>query len=246
MNPAESQIDLAIQPLEALPHPTCGVALTGLVERLREKDLALVGHSHRVAFFADLLAHRLRLPEDEVERVRTAAFLHDIGKLGVSREILLKPGKLEAGQVREMRRHPVLGTRMLQDLPLPRDVVFGVLHHHEWWDGSGYPNGLVGERIPLVARIIGVCDAFDSMDSDRPYRRALPRPAVLEEFRNFAGRQFEPALVTQFLRILETGVCDPPVPFHFETDGPPRGVETPAPGVPLPGLGSAGHRALLH
>ena len=205
------QLDLALTPFEALQRPARAVDLAGVTECLREKDPALLDHSHRVAFFADLLAQRLQLPEGMVGQVRTGAFLHDVGKLGVAHGILLKPGQLDASQLREMRRHPVLGARMLRDLSLPRGVVAGVLHHHEWWDGSGYPDGLSAGQIPLAARIITVCDAFDSMNSHRPYRRALSRQTIFDEFQSFTGRQFEPYLVDAFLRILETGVCDPPL-----------------------------------
>lgn len=223
-----AHFDIAIRTPEALQATTRRLPLGSLVESLRDKDLALVGHSHRVAFYADLLAHRLRLPEEEVGQVRVAAFLHDIGKLGVDRDILLKPAKLESTEVRAMRRHPALGARILQDLSLSGSVISGVLHHHEWWEGSGYPLGLARNRIPRASRIIAVCDAFDSMDNHRPYRRALPRSASIEELQKFSGRQFEPVLVSEFLHILETGVCDPPLPFRVEADGAPDAEETPA------------------
>jgi len=246
MTRIDSQLDLAIEARKDEGPRLREMVLEGLVGSLREKDLALVGHSHRVAFFADLLAHRLQLPDAEVERVRAAAFLHDFGKLGVSREILLKPGKLDRSQLHQMRRHPELGARTLQDLELPPSVVSGVLHHHEWWDGSGYPHGLAGERIPLSARIIAVCDAFDSMNSNRAYRKALPRVAVLEELKNFSGRQFEPALVGEFLLILDTGVCDPPLPFHSALGDEAQPATSAVPGTGLPQLGPGGSRTLLH
>jgi len=212
MNRLARSFELGIQAIEVLQPRLREMALGGLVERLRQKDHSLVGHSHRVTFFADLLAHRLQLPPEEIETVRSAAFLHDIGKLEVAREILLKPGKLDADQHRAMRQHPALGLRILRDLSLPQRVLSGILHHHEWWNGSGYPHGLSAQAIPLPARIIAVCDAFDSMSSDRVYRRARSRTAIVDEFRRFSGIQFEASLVREFLLILDTGVCDAPLP----------------------------------
>ncbi len=179
-----------------------------LAETLETKDRFMRGHARRVAFYASLMAHRLCLSAEDHEHVRIAAFLHDLGKVGVSTQLLVRPGALTPSERAEVERHPHLGSRLLRPLDLPPAVEAGVRHHHEWWDGTGYPDGLAAEEIPLTARIIGVADAFDAMSCDRPYRRALRRVVVIEELRRFSATQFDPALVKEFLAILETGVCD--------------------------------------
>ena len=166
------------------------------------------GHARRVAFFASLLAQRLCLSAEEHQRVRIAAFLHDLGKVGVPTELLLRPDELDDAERARIEMHPAIGARLIQPLDLPATITSAIRHHHEWWNGTGYPDGLSGEEIPLAARIIGVADAVDAMSSDRPYRKALRRDLVLDGLRRFSGVQFDPNLAKEFLAILETGVCD--------------------------------------
>ena len=179
-----------------------------LAETIETKDRFMRGHARRVAFYTGLLAERLGLAPEEREGLRVSAFLHDLGKVGVPTDLLLRPGALEPGERRIVEQHPVIGARLLAPLDLPSGTSLALRHHHEWWDGSGYPDGIAGERIPLVARIIGVADAFDAMTCDRPYRRALPRQVVVAELRRFAGIQFDPDIAKEFLACLESGLCD--------------------------------------
>lgn len=163
------------------------------------------GHARRTAFYAALLADRLCLSAEEQEHVRIAGFLHDIGKVGVPSELLLRPGALDPRERRLMERHPEMGARLVEPLGLPSEIVSAVRHHHEWWDGRGYGNGLFGEQIPLAARIVSLVDAYDAMSCDRPYRAALSPDLVRREIEHYAGVQFDPALAKEFLRLLESG-----------------------------------------
>jgi HD-GYP domain-containing protein (c-di-GMP phosphodiesterase class II) len=140
--------------------------------------------------------------------VRIAAFLHDIGKVGVPTDLLLREGALAKTEREVVEQHPEIGSRLLKPLAIPSSVATAIRHHHEWWDGTGYPDGLSGEEIPLIGRIIAVTDAFDTMSCDRPYRAALDRNVICGELRRFSGVQFDPDLAKEFLRILDTGICD--------------------------------------
>jgi response regulator RpfG family c-di-GMP phosphodiesterase len=179
-----------------------------LAETIETKDRFMRGHARRVAFYAGLIADRLDLGVEIQERVRISAFLHDLGKVGVPTDLLLRAGALEPGEREIVERHPVIGAHLLKPLDLPYVIPVAIRHHHEWWDGSGYPDGLAGEEIPLEARIIAVADAFDAMTCDRPYRQALRREVVIAEFKRYAGIQFDPTLSRIFLEILEQGVAD--------------------------------------
>ena len=177
-----------------------------LAETIEAKDPYMRGHGRRVASYADLLAERIGLGGAARQRLRVAAFLHDLGKVGVPTDLLVRPGALAAAERAVVEQHPVLGARLVAPLDLPSEITLALRHHHEWWDGGGYPDGLAGGEIPVDARIVGVVDAFDAMTSDRPYRRALPRQVAAAEIRRFAGRQFDPHLANEFLAALD---CDP-------------------------------------
>ena len=179
-----------------------------LAETIESKDRTLRGHARRVAFYSGLVAERTGLAAEERETLRLAAFLHDVGKVGVPTDLLLRPGALEPKERRIVEQHPVIGARLLAPLDVPAGVALALRHHHEWWDGRGYPDGIAAERIPLLARIIGVADAFDAMTSDRPYRRALGRELATAELRRCAGVQFDPEIAQEFLACLEAGRCD--------------------------------------
>jgi response regulator RpfG family c-di-GMP phosphodiesterase len=197
-----------------------------LAETIETKDRFMRGHARRVAFYASLIAERLELPAEIQERVRIAAFLHDLGKVGVPTDLLLRAGALEPAERLLVERHPVIGAHLLKPLDLPSIVSVTVRHHHEWWDGSGYPDGLAGEEIPFEARIVAVADAFDAMSCDRPYRQALRRDVVVAEFKRYATVQFDPAIAAVFLEILAEGGCDGDLAQVAETL--PAGDETPA------------------
>ncbi len=179
-----------------------------LAETIEVKDRYMRGHARRVAFYASLLADRLDLNPTELEHIRLSAFLHDLGKVGVPTDLLLRAGALDATERALVEQHPVIGARLIKPLMIPTAISSAIRHHHEWWDGSGYPDGQSGDQIPLAARIIGIVDAFDAMSSDRPYRKALSREVVCDELRRFSGIQFDPELAKQFLFVLESGACD--------------------------------------
>jgi response regulator RpfG family c-di-GMP phosphodiesterase len=179
-----------------------------LAETIETKDRFMRGHARRVALYAGLLADRLCLSAKDHEHVRIAAFLHDLGKVGVPTDLLLRAGALDVKERHLVEQHPEIGARLLKPLDIPAAIPLAIRHHHEWWDGSGYPDGLSGEEIPLSARIIGVADAFDAMSCDRPYRRALDRRVITDEFQRFSGTQFDPNLAKEMLLLLETGVWD--------------------------------------
>jgi putative nucleotidyltransferase with HDIG domain len=163
------------------------------------------GHARRTAYYAGLLADRLGLPARDREHIRISGFLHDIGKIGVPTDVLMRPTTLTAKERRLIERHPEIGARLVEPLGIATEISAVIRHHHEWWDGRGYPDGLYGEQIPLVARIVSMADVYDGMSSSRPYRPALSPEEVRGEFRRGAGAQFDPSLVKEYLRVLESG-----------------------------------------
>jgi putative nucleotidyltransferase with HDIG domain len=192
------------------------------------------GHARRTAFYAGLLADRLCLSASDREHIRLAGFLHDIGKIGVPTDLLMRPGTLTAKERRLIERHPEIGARLVEPLGIDTEISSVIRHHHEWWDGRGYCDGLYGKQIPLLARIVAMADAFDGMSSSRPYRPALSPEQVRAEFRRGAGSQFDPSLVKEFLLVLDSG--DPA--FHTLADAV-SGPGLPGP-PPLPSVRPAG------
>ncbi len=175
--------------------------LRALSSAIDAKDPYTCGHSERVAMLSARLAREMGLPEDQVERIHIAGVVHDVGKIGVPEAILCKKGRLTDEEFDAIKQHPGIGYNIIKEIPMLGDVLPGVLYHHERWDGRGYPQGLAGEDIPLMARIIGICDTFDAMSSNRSYRPALKREDVLAEIHRCAGSQFDPSLVEPFMRI---------------------------------------------
>ncbi len=188
--------------------------LQGLVLAIDRKDRYTKMHSEDVATYALFLAERLGLPEDERTTLRTSALLHDIGKIGVPDDILRKPGKLTPREMEILKQHVALGDLIVRDLPNIENVRAGVRFHHERWDGHGYLLGLAGDNIPLVARILGVADAFSAMTTTRPYRKALSIEAALDELRSVAAEQLDPDLVAAFVLGMES---DPEAPLPSDT-----------------------------
>ncbi|HYX87805.1 MAG TPA: diguanylate cyclase [Gaiellaceae bacterium] len=172
-------------------------AAASLARAVDARDVYTGSHSQRVADLAARTARRLGLPDEDVELTRLAASLHDLGKLAVPEEILRKPGPLTEPERMVLARHPQIGFRMLESLGVD-PVAEWVLHHHERWDGSGYPDGLPGDQIPLGARIIFVADAYDAMTSERVYRRRVAPAEAIAELERCAGTQFDPEIVTAF------------------------------------------------
>jgi GAF domain-containing protein len=168
-----------------------------LVVTLETKDAYTSGHSQRVTDYADAIGRQLALPAGELSLLRYAAQLHDIGKIGITEEILHKPGPLDDGEWQVIRSHPVVSERIIQPLDFLATVKGVVRHHHERWDGQGYPDGIRGDRIPLLVRILGVADAYDAMTSPRPYRcRPLNHVEAMDEIARSMGTQFDPQVVT--------------------------------------------------
>src|SRR5688500_8943944 len=174
--------------------------LHSLTSAVDAKDAYTCGHSERVALLSRHLAQQAKLPDHDVERIYMAGLLHDVGKIGVPEAVLQKTGKLTVEEFEQMKKHPEIGARILHDIKQIEDILPGVLHHHERYDGKGYPAGLAGDNIPLMGRILCLADCFDAMTSNRTDRKALPLEVALTEIRRCSGTQFDPALTDAFLR----------------------------------------------
>ncbi len=173
--------------------------LTSFSDALEARDPYLQGHSTRVTAFAEGLARLLGWRRSELEALRLGGSLHDVGKIAVDAGILRKPGPLTEAELAHIRTHPVAGARLIEGVADLVPALPYVLHHHERWDGKGYPHGKAADQIPVEARLLGVADAFDAMTSHRPYRRALTVERALAEVERCAGTQFDPTLARTFV-----------------------------------------------
>lgn len=191
------QIRMAMEDLNLAYNHT----LTALVRALDAREKETGSHSERVMTYTLLLGEAMGVPEQDLSVMARGALLHDIGKVGISDNILLKPAKLDEREWMEMMRHPQLGYEILSGIKFLKGPAEMVLAHHERFDGSGYPKGLSRSGIPLGARIFSLVDTLDAMTSDRPYRKALPFEAVTSEVRRCRGTQFDPEIVDIFLSI---------------------------------------------
>ncbi|HTP10219.1 MAG TPA: diguanylate cyclase [Anaerolineae bacterium] len=174
-----------------------------LAKIIDARDPYVSSHTTKVADYAVAIAGELGLPTGRVESIRQAALLHDIGKIGVSEHILNKPAKLSSEEYQIVKIHTSLGAELLETCQSLRHLAPIVQHHHEWWNGTGYPDNLLGEAIPLESRILAVCDAVEAMASDRPYSRARSLDEIIAELRRCAGTQFDPNIVEKFVRVTE-------------------------------------------
>jgi response regulator RpfG family c-di-GMP phosphodiesterase len=177
--------------------------IIGFAHALEESDRYTRGHSERVATYARLIAMGLKMSGPEIDVVVKVGLMHDVGKIGVRNDKLNKPGKLTPEELAMFRSHPAKGKRILEPIPFMRDIVPGCYCHHEAWDGSGYPQGLMGDNIPLIGRIVAIADAYDAMTSDRAYRKALPHEIACGEIERCMGAQFDPEIVPVFLAQIE-------------------------------------------
>lgn len=171
-----------------------------LAEAIDAKDPYTRGHSDRVKRMSLAIARKMGFSEEKLENLEYGALLHDIGKIGIKDEILQKQGKLSEGEYEYIREHPLIGVKIVEGVEFFKDKIPMIRHHHEFYDGCGYPDGLKGEAIPLEARIISLPDAFDAMTSARPHRGVLPLQDVLAELERCRGRQFDPQILEIFLR----------------------------------------------
>ncbi|MHB1391407.1 MAG: HD domain-containing phosphohydrolase [Thermoleophilia bacterium] len=178
--------------------------IRSLAETIDAKDAYTRGHSERVSLYGEAIARNLGLKGNELQTIRYAGYLHDVGKIGIPDAILTKPGKLTMEEFRVIKKHPVLSERILKPVSFPFPVQSIVRHHHERFDGSGYPDGLAGEEIPLGARILFVADAYEAMTSDRPYRQALSTRTAVDELEKNKSSQFDPRIVHAFKNIIKS------------------------------------------
>ena len=179
------------------------VAVQSLANAVDARDNALANHSSRVSYYSAAIARELGLGEELIGDIQIVGALHDLGKIGIPDGMLAKRGPLTRREWGIMRLHPVYGYEILRPVPVSEQIKLGVRHSHERWDGEGYPDGLAGEQIPIIARIVAVADAYEALTTDRPYRRALSPEESLEEIKACSGTQFDPRAVAAFARVLQ-------------------------------------------
>jgi len=167
------------------------------------RDPYVGGHAAQVAVYAVAIATEMGLPPERIELVRESAYLHDIGKLSIPEVILHKPGRLTRTEYEFVKKHSDIGADLLTSTQGLQHLAQFIRHHHERWDGGGYPAGLAGEEIPLESRILNLCDSVETMASDRPYHRAMSYVAIMDEVRRCAGTQFDPAVAEAFIRLIQ-------------------------------------------
>jgi putative two-component system response regulator len=189
-----------------------------LIETLEKKDPYARGHSSRVNYYSNLIAQQLNLTPLEKEELQMGTYLHDIGKLGISQQIIQNRNKYTPDEAAALKRHPEIGVNLIEPLSPSPNVLSVIRHHHEFYDGSGYPDGFKGKEIPLLARIVGIADAFDSMTCDYPYeyRKTLSLEEAGTELQRFSGKQFDPDIVKVLTQIIrddkEKLVLKPAIP----------------------------------
>jgi putative two-component system response regulator len=180
-------------------------SLSMLANAIEVRSKYTRGHVERVTAYAQALSAELGLQGKRLEILRYGAILHDIGKIHVRESILIKKGRLTEEEWAEIRQHPIIGAELIKDIPYLAPAIPVILHHHERWDGTGYPYRLKGERIPLEARIVSVADGFDAMTTERPYHPAFSLPDAYREIRRSSGSQYDPKVVVSFLKSWEKG-----------------------------------------
>ncbi|HEX8846692.1 MAG TPA: HD domain-containing phosphohydrolase [Pyrinomonadaceae bacterium] len=181
----------------------------GLAAAIDGKDPYTRGHSERVARFSVAIAQGLDLPDDEIEKIRISALLHDVGKIGIDDNILKKPASLTDEEFELMKQHPQKGYKIMSQIPAMREFLPGMYMHHEMIDGKGYPQGLKGDEIPLQARIVSVADTFDAMTTDRPYQRAMKFEDALARIKSFIGTRYDERVVASLIAACDSGQISP-------------------------------------
>ncbi|OGP70149.1 MAG: hypothetical protein A2Y80_05365 [Deltaproteobacteria bacterium RBG_13_58_19] len=189
--------------------------VNALLRTLAARDPYTGQHSTRVTEVSLAFARFLGLSADDLEALRHATYLHDIGKIGISDTILRKPGRLTPEEREIIETHPLIGEKIVEPLGLRMEEKNIILHHHERWDGGGYPNGLAREEIPFLCRLVALVDCFDALTSDRPYRSRFPFPDALAEIETQAGRQFDPHLARKFLELMTSPISKVVEQYHL-------------------------------
>jgi len=184
-------------------------AVTSLAAAIDAKDPYTAGHSERVAHYSATIAKILRYPDEEVENIRIAALMHDVGKIGIQDSILGKAGPLTDEEFAVMKTHPTKGAAIMEHVPQLKSMIPGMKYHHENVDGSGYPEGLKGDQIPVIAKIVSVADTFDAMTTNRPYQKAMEITYVFTRMRSFIGKKFEKHFVEALITAYEEGLVRP-------------------------------------
>jgi HD-GYP domain-containing protein (c-di-GMP phosphodiesterase class II) len=174
-----------------------------LAEAIEKKDRYTGGHTKRVVYYSTCIAKYMDITSEQLERIRLGAILHDIGKIGIEDKILKKEAPLTPDEWKVMQKHPEIGHDILDNVESLKDVIGAMKYHHERWDGKGYPLGLKGEEIPLVARVVSVADTYDAMVSTRPYRKGLDPKIAFDEIVKYRGSQFDPIVVDAFVKAFE-------------------------------------------
>lgn len=177
-------------------------SLLALVKAQEAKDRSIKGHSSRVARLAHLVGKRMGLKEEELKILRHAALLHDIGKIGIREYILEKPFELDPEEYNKMKEHINIGIEIIKPLRFLRDTIPVIRHHHENYDGTGYPDGLKGDEIPLLARILSICDVYDSITNERIYANKLTKDEAIEFLKKYSGKKFDPQIVNKFIEVI--------------------------------------------
>ena len=190
-------------PMRKLLRESYASILKSLVMVLESKDPYIREHSMRVAKYASMLAKEVGMKPEEVDTIEKTGYFHDIGKVGITDAILQKPGRLTKEEFDEIKRHPQISYDIVAPLKLLHVALAGIKHHHERWDGGGYPDGLKEEGIPLTARIMAVADTYEALTSDRPYRKGKNNQEAVAELLKCSGKQFDPKLVKHFIRALK-------------------------------------------
>jgi HD-GYP domain-containing protein (c-di-GMP phosphodiesterase class II) len=176
--------------------------IEALARAMTDRDKSTHQHAQRVQRYAIALAAEVCLDDDRmIAAIEAASLVHDVGKLGIADRLLQKPGPLTAEEYERVKQHAVIGADLLTTLALP-GIALIVRHHHENWDGTGYPDGLRGENIPLAARVLSIADCYDALTSDRPYRRALSHAVAMKMIQERRGTMYDPAIADAFLRIV--------------------------------------------
>lgn len=175
--------------------------VSAILTAIETKGLFSAGRNNRITHYSVLLAEKLNLPLSELSKIETATLLHDVGMIGIPDEVLYKKDELTSEERSQIQNHVNAGIKILNDIVLLKDVIPIIKHHHEFWNGQGYPAGISGDDIPVGSRIIAIVDAFDAMLSERPYRKAFSYQEALDELRKHSGIQFDPKLVELFSTI---------------------------------------------